>query len=81
MTQAAPHVNATALRERAEALVHPAIWRAVKALVDRGDGRVGGPLLELWDVVQRLIQPQSKVLQEEHLMSMLRLARTALTAP
>ena len=81
MTQAAPHVDATALRERAEALVHPAIWRAVKALVDREDERVGGSLLELWGVVQRLIQPQSRALQEEHNMSMLRLARTALTAP
>ena len=81
MTQAAPHVDATALRERAEALVHPAIWRAVKALVDRGDERVGGSLLELRDIVERLIEPQSRALQEEHNMSMLRLARTALTAP
>jgi hypothetical protein len=81
MTQAAPNVDATALRERAEALVHPAIWRAVRTLVDRGDGRVGGSLLELRDVVERLVQPRSKALQDEHHMSMLRLSRTALTTP
>jgi hypothetical protein len=79
MTQAAPHVDAAALRELAEALVHPAIWRAVSVLVDRGDARVGGSLLALMEVVERLIQPRSKAMQEEHRMSMLRLARVALT--
>ena len=76
-TQAAPHVEASALRERAEALVHPAIWRAVKRLLERGDGRVGGSLTELWEVVERMVQP--KALQEQHRFAMLRLARGALT--
>lgn len=61
---------------RARALTHPAMWDALLLL--GGDGRLGGSLTELFEVLQEMLPPRSMALRSKHAMSELRLARMAL---
>ena len=60
-------------------LVPKELWAALETLRARGDERLGGRLTDLMERIQRMVP--SRVLESEHVMSQLRLARTALTAP
>ena len=72
--RAAVHVDGATLRQQVRALVDPRLWEAVQRL--RGRAVLGGPLNELWDVVAPRLPPQLR--REPHVMSMLRLARSAM---
>ena len=78
-TQAAIFAPRSELLTRVEALIHPAMWRALLAL--QGDARLGASLTELFLTLQQLLPPRSRALRTEHAMAELRLARLALTAP
>ena len=75
-TQASQHVPVKELRPRAKKLVPPEVWAALERL--KGDERLGGALNELIEAIRRSLP--GRVLKREHLMSELRLARTAMTA-
>ena len=76
-TKASMHVPGEALRGRVRRLVPREMWGALEKL--RGDRRLGGSLTDLMERIQRMVP--SRVLEGEHVMSQLRMARTALTAP
>ncbi len=78
-TKASLRVPGEDLRRRAQRLVPKELWVALERLRARGDERLGGSLTELMEGIRRMVP--SRVLESEHVMSQLRLARTALTAP
>ena len=78
-TKASMHVPGKELRRRAQRLVPTELWGALEKLKARDDKRLGGSLTDLMERIQRMVP--SRVLESEHIMSQLRLARTALTAP
>lgn len=78
-TKASVHVPGKELRRRAPRIVPKELWGALERLKARGDEHLGGSLTDLIGVVQRMVP--SRVLESEHVMSQLRLARTALLAP
>jgi hypothetical protein len=80
-TQAAIFAPRSELLTRVEALIHPAMWRALLALQGDPRGRLGGSLTVLFGTLQQLLPPRSRALRSEHAMAELRLARLALTAP
>ena len=77
-TKASTHVNGKDLRRRAQKLVPTEMWAALEKLKARGDERLGGALNELFEAIRRSLP--DRVLKREHLMSELRLARTAIIA-
>jgi hypothetical protein len=78
-TKGSIHVPGKELRRRAQRLVPTELWGALEKLKARDDKRLGGSLTDLMERIQRMVP--SRVLEGEHVMSQLRLARTALTAP
>ena len=79
-TKASIHVPGKDLRRRVPRIVPKEMWEALEKLSRaRGDERLGGSLTDLMEGIRRMLP--SRVLESEHVMSQLRLARTALTAP
>ena len=78
-TKASMHVPGKDLRRRVPRIVPKELWGALERLKARGDERLGGSLTDLMERIRRMVP--SRVLESEHVMSQLRLARTALLAP
>ena len=78
-TRASMHVPGKELRRRAQRLVPKEMWGALERLKARDDRRLGGSLTDLMERIERMVP--SRVLEDEHVMSQLRIARTALLAP
>ena len=78
-TKASMHVPGKDLRRRVPRIVPKEMWEALEKLKARDDKRLGGSLADLMERIRRMVP--SRVLEDEHVMSQLRLARTALLAP
>ena len=78
-TRASMHVPGKELRRRAQRIVPKEMWGALERLKARDDRRLGGSLTDLMERIERMVP--SRVLEDEHVMSQLRIARTALLAP
>jgi hypothetical protein len=78
-TKASMHVPGKDLRRRVPRIVAKEMWGALERLRARGDERLGGSLTDLMERIRRMVP--SRVSESEHVMSQLRLARTALLAP
>ena len=76
-TRASVHVPGRELRGRVERIVPREMWMALERM--KGDERLGGKLTDLRERIERMVP--SRVLEDEHVYSQLRLARTALVAP
>ena len=78
-TKASLYVPGKDLRRRVPRIVAKEMWGALERLKARGDERLGGSLTDLMEGIRRMVP--SRVLEDEHVMSQLRIARTALVAP
>ena len=78
-TKASMNVPGKDLRRRVPRIVPKEMWGALERLKARGDERLGGSLTDLMERIRRMVP--SRVLEDEHVMSQLRLVRTALLAP
>ena len=78
-TKASMCVPGEDLRRRAQRLVPKELWVALEKLRARADTRLGGSLDDLMEGIRQMLS--SRVLENTHVYSQLRLARTALTVP
>ena len=78
-TKASMKIPGKDLRRRVPRIVAKEMWGALERLRARGDEHLGGSLTDLMERIRRMVP--SRVLESEHVMSQLRLARTALLAP
>ena len=73
--KASQFIKPSDLREVAEALVHPGLWRVLERLKRRENPVLGGPLKELMDAI---LEKLPEFEEEEYAYDQLRLARTSL---